>query len=84
MLIAASLCLYVSVPLSLSLSQPVTLEQASKAIDSHLATSHMEVSLVGDFDIEEVRCVVCGVMCWPTMFLGGEVSGHSRAVATLT
>lgn len=23
----------------------------------------MEVSLVGDFDLEEVRCAVCGVRC---------------------
>lgn len=36
-------------------SQAITLEQASAAIEAHLATSHMEVSLVGDFDIEEVR-----------------------------
>eukprot|EP00752_Nemacystus_decipiens_P009435 g8434.t1 len=35
--------------------EPVTLEQASRAIDGHLATSHMEVSLVGDFDIEEAE-----------------------------
>lgn len=34
--------------------QPITLEQASMAIEGHLATSHMEVSLVGDFDTEEV------------------------------
>eukprot|EP00903_Cladosiphon_okamuranus_P006624 g6470.t1 len=35
--------------------EPVTLEQASKAVDAHLATSHMELSLVGDFDIEEAE-----------------------------
>lgn len=38
----------------LLISQPITLEQASQAINGHLSTSHMEVSLVGDFDIEEV------------------------------
>lgn len=32
----------------------LTLDQVSKAINLHLATSHMEVSLVGDFDIAEV------------------------------
>ena len=36
------------------MTQGVTLEQASKAIDAHLTTSLMEVSLVGDFDVEEV------------------------------
>lgn len=33
----------------------VTLEQASNAIEAHLATSMMEVSLVGDFDVEEAE-----------------------------
>ncbi|CAM9586417.1 unnamed protein product [Ectocarpus sp. 12 AP-2014] len=35
--------------------EPITLEQASMAIEGHLATSHMEVSLVGDFDTEEAE-----------------------------
>ncbi|CAM9843317.1 unnamed protein product [Pylaiella littoralis] len=35
--------------------EPVTLEQASKAINGHLTTDMMEVSLVGDFDIEEAE-----------------------------
>lgn len=56
--------------------QPVTLEQASRAIDVHLATSHMEVSLVGDFDIEEVRTVQHTVWVVKVLFTRGVLLGE--------